>query len=97
MEKTILKLLEFSLIEHSIRQYSNPVFVVPKPPLRDGIPGGLRFVWNGRSLNRAIKIDSFLIPRVEDLIESIAQLKHESNVKGCSEMWIYTLDLRTSS
>ena len=64
--------------------------------LRDGSPGGLRFVWDGRSVNRAIKADSFLIPRVEDLIERIARLKHEANAKGITEMWISTLDLRTS-
>jgi hypothetical protein len=96
MEKTIAKLLEFKLIEPSISHYSNPVFLVPKPPLRDGSPGGLRFVWDGRSVNRAIKADSFLIPRVEDLIERIARLKHEANAKGITEMWISTLDLRTS-
>ncbi len=75
-------LLEFKLIEPSISHYSNPVFFVPKPPLRDGSPGGLRFVWDGRSVNRAIKTDSFLIPRVEDLIERITRLKHEANVEG---------------
>jgi hypothetical protein len=41
LEKTIAKLLEFKLIESSISHYSNPVFLVPKPPLRDGSPGGL--------------------------------------------------------
>jgi hypothetical protein len=60
--------------EPSISHYSNPVFLVHKPPLRDGSPGGLRFVWDGRSVNRAIKADSFLIPRVVDLIERIARL-----------------------
>jgi hypothetical protein len=73
IEKTIAKLLEFKLIEPSISQYSNPVFLVPKPPLRDGSPDGLRFVWDGRSVNHAIKADSFLIPRVEDLIERITR------------------------
>jgi hypothetical protein len=96
MEKTIAKLLEFKLIEPSSSLCSNPVFLVPKPSLRDGSPGGLRFVWDGRSVNRAIKTDSFLIPRVEDLIERIARLKHETSAKGCLEMWISTLDLRTS-
>jgi hypothetical protein len=46
--------------------------------------------------NRSIKTDSFLIPRVEDLIERITRLKYEVNVEGCLEMWISTLDLRTS-
>jgi hypothetical protein len=46
MEKTIAKLLEFKLIEPSISHYSNPVFLVPKPPMRDGSPGGLWFVWD---------------------------------------------------
>jgi hypothetical protein len=48
MEKTIDKLLEFKVIESSTSHYSNPVFLVPKPPFRDGSPGGLRFVWDGR-------------------------------------------------
>jgi hypothetical protein len=59
MEKTIAKLLEFKLIEPSFSQYSNPVFLVHKPSLRDGSPGGLRFVWDGRSVNRAIQTESF--------------------------------------
>jgi hypothetical protein len=96
MEKTIAKLLELKLIEPSSSLYSNPVFLVSKPSLRDGSPGGLRFVWDGRSVNRAIKTDSSLIPRVEDLIERIARLKNEANTKGCLEMWISSLDLRTS-
>ncbi len=96
MEKTIAKLLEFKLIEPSFSQYSNLVFLVPKPPLRDGNPGDFRFVWDGRSVNRNIKTDNFLIPRVEDLIKRIFPLNHESNAKGCLEMWISTLDLRTS-
>jgi hypothetical protein len=96
MGKTIAKLLEFKLIEPSFSQYLNPLFLVPKPPLRDGRPGGLRFVWDGRSVNRDIKTDSFLIPQVEDLIERITRLKYEANVKGCLEMWVSTLDLRTS-
>ncbi len=41
MEKIIAKLLEFKLIEPSFSLYSNPVFLVPKPSLRDGSPGGL--------------------------------------------------------
>ena len=58
--------------------------------------GGLRFVWDRRSVNRDIKADRFLIPRVEDLIERISRLKHEVNAKGITEMWVSTLDLRTS-
>jgi hypothetical protein len=68
MEKTVTKLLEFKLIDPSISHYSNPIFLVPKTLLCDGSPGGLRFVWDGRPVNRDIKADSFLIPRVEDLI-----------------------------
>ena len=78
----------------SLELYRLETGMVPKPPLRDGNPGGLRFVWDGRSVNRVIKADSFLIPRVEDLIERIARLKHESNAKGCSEMWILDEDSR---
>jgi hypothetical protein len=62
--------------------------IQPQRLLRDGSPGELRFVWDGRSVNRVIKADSFLIPRVEDLIERITRLKHEANAKGITEMWI---------
>jgi hypothetical protein len=41
MDKTIAKPWQFfKLIEPFISHYSNPVFLVPKPPLRDGSPGG---------------------------------------------------------
>ncbi len=68
VEKTIAKLLEFKLIEPSISHYSNPVFLVPKPPLRDGSPGGLRFVWDGRSVNRGNHGDVDLHTRSQDLL-----------------------------
>jgi hypothetical protein len=61
VRKTIAKMLEFKLIEPSSSQYSNPVFLVSKPSLRDESPGGLRVVWDGRSVNRAIQTDSSLI------------------------------------
>ncbi len=83
-------------LKEGIEQQGLRPYRVPKPPLRDGSPGGLRFVWDGRSVNQAIKADSFLIPRVEDLIERIARLKYQANAKGITEMWISTLDLRTS-
>jgi hypothetical protein len=91
MEKPIAKLLDFKLIEPSISHYSNPVFLVPKSPLRDGSPGGLWFVWDGRSVNRTIKTDSFLIPRVEDLrILDLSLLlgRHRTFINGRVCPWV---------
>ena len=96
LTKTINELLQYKLIQPSLSPYSNPVFLVPKPPKKDGSPGGWRFVWDGRSVNKAIESDAYLIPRVEDLIDRIARVKHEAARKGITEMWISTIDLRTS-
>ena len=96
LTKTINELLQYKLIQPSLSPYSNPVFLVPKPPKKDGSPGGWRFVWDGRSVNQAIESDAYLIPRVEDLIDRIARVKHEAARKGITEMWISTIDLRTS-
>ena len=96
LQKTIENLIEFRLIEPSVSQYTNPVFLVPKPDRPDGTSGGLRFVWDGRSINKALESDSFLIPRVEDLIDRVGRLRTEALKAGKSEIWISTIDLRTS-
>jgi hypothetical protein len=90
------KFLEFKLIESSISKYSNPIFLVPKPDNKDGTKGGMCLVWDGRSVNNAIDFDSYMIPRVEDLMDRIGRLKHLTHANGKDEMWISTLDLRTS-
>ena len=96
LQNTISKLLEFKLIEPSISKYSNPIFLVPKPDNKDGTKGGMRLVWDGRSVNNAIEFDAYMIPRVEDLMDRIGRLKHLASQNGKEEMWISTLDLRTS-
>ena len=96
MRKTIDDLLKYKLIEPSVSPYSNPVFLVPKPPRPDGSYAGLRFVFDGRSINRALQFDSHMIPRVEELIDRIAILKHEAERAGKKEMIISTLDQKTS-
>ena len=96
LNKTIQELLRFKLIEPSLSPYSNPVFFVPKPPKKDGSPGGLRFVWDGRSVNSKLESDSYLIPRIEDLIDRVARVKHEAQRAGYTQMYLSTIDLRTS-
>ena len=96
LQKTIENLIEFRLIEPSVSQYTNPVFLVPKPNRPDGTSGGLRFVWDGRSINKALESDSYLIPRVDDLIDRVGRLRTEALKAGKSEIWISTIDLRTS-
>jgi hypothetical protein len=96
LNKTIQELLKYKLIEPSLSPYSNPVFFVPKPPRKDGSPGGLRFVWDGRAVNSQILPDAHLIPRIEDLIDRVARVKFEANRAGYTKMYLSTIDLRTS-
>jgi hypothetical protein len=96
LSNTISKLLEFKLIEPSISKYSNPIFLVPNPDNKDGTKGGMRLVWDGRSVNNAIEFDAYMIPRVEDLMDRIGLLKHLTSQHVKDEMWISTLDLSTS-
>ena len=96
LEKTIEDLIKFKLIEPSISQYNSPVFLVPKPPLKDGSFNGFRFVYDGRGVNKALKFDTYNIPRVEDMIERIARLKFEAERAGVTNMIISCLDQRTS-
>ena len=86
LRRTIDDLVKYKLIEPSISPYSNPVFLVPKPPRPDGSYAGLRFVFDGRSINRAIVFDSHMIPRVEEIIDRIAILKFEAERAGKKRM-----------
>ncbi len=56
----------------------------------------MRLVWDGRGVNRAIESDSFLMPRVEDLIDRIARCKFEAERAGYTTMIFSGLDQRTS-
>ena len=96
LQKTIDDLLAFKLIEPTISPYSNPVFLVPKPPRPNGESAGLRFVWDGRGVNKALESDAFMIPRVEDLIDRIARLKWEAEKAGHTNMFFSGIDQRTS-
>ena len=96
LEKIIDDLFKFKLIEPSISPYSNPVFLVPKPPRPDGSYAGLRFVFDGRGINRALEYDAHMIPRVEDLIDRVARLKYDAEKAGVKRMIVSTIDQRTS-
>ena len=93
---TINDLLKFKLIEPTISPYSNPVMLVPKPPRKDGSYAGLRFVWDGRGVNKALESDAYLIPRVEELVDRIARLKYEAEKNGVTQLIFSGLDQRTS-
>ena len=97
LDRTIQELLKYKLIEPSLSPYSNPIFLVPKPPKKDGSSGGWRFVWDGRSVNQAIESDSYLIPTIDSLLDRVAQLKEQAVKAGIGQtMWLSGIDLRTS-
>jgi hypothetical protein len=95
-DNTISDLLKYKLIESCESPYSNPIFLVPKPRRPDGSHAGMRLVWDGRGVNRVIESDSFLMPRVEDLIDRIARCKFEAERAGYKNMILSGLDQRTS-
>ena len=47
-------------------------------------------------MNSALESVSYLIPRIEDLIDRVARLKFEANKAGHDRMYMSTIDLRTS-
>ena len=97
LDRTIQELLKYKLIEPSLSPYSNPIFLVPKPPKKDGSSGGWRFVWDGRSVNQAIESDSYMIPTIDSLLDRVAQLKEQAVKAGIGQqMWLSGIDLRTS-
>ena len=96
LQSTIQDLLKYKLVEPCESPYSNPIFLVPKPRRPDGSSAGMRLVWDGRGVNRAIESDSFLIPRVEDLIDRVARCKYEAERAGFTHMIFSGLDQRTS-
>jgi hypothetical protein len=96
LDNTISDLLKYKLIEPCESPYSNPIFLVPKPRRPDGSHAGMRLVWDGRGVNRAIESDSFLMPRVEDLIDRIPRCKFEAQRAGYTNMIFSGLDQRTS-
>jgi hypothetical protein len=96
LDNTISDLLKYKLIEPCESPYSNPIFLVPKPRRPDGSHAGMRLVWDGRGVNRAIESDSFLMPHVEDLIDRIARCKFEAQRAGYTNMIFSGLDQHTS-
>ncbi len=96
LDNTISDLLKYKLIEPCESPYSNPIFLVPKPRRPDGSHAGMRLVWDGRGVNRAIESDSFLMPRIEDLIDRIARCNFEDERAGYKNMIFSGLNQRTS-
>ncbi len=51
-------------------------------------------MWDGRSVNKALESDAFMIPRVEGLIDRIARLKWDAQKLGYSERVFSGIDQR---
>ena len=49
--------------------------------------------WDGRGVDQAIESDSFLMPRVEDLIDRIARCKFEAERAGYTPMIFSALEM----
>ena len=67
-------MLNQGIIEKSHSPWAAPVVIVPK--LKDGKPVGLRICIDYRRLNSVSNFDPFPLPRMEELIESLAGAKY---------------------
>ncbi|KAM8939633.1 isocitrate dehydrogenase [NAD] subunit beta, mitochondrial [Pelodytes ibericus] len=74
-------MLELGVIEESHSQWSSPIVLVPKPD------GSLRFCNDFRKLNEHSKFDAYPMPRVDELIEKLAQARFLSVLDLTKGYW----------
>ena len=74
LRKTLIELLDNGFIRVSNSSAAAPVIFVKKPG------GGLRFCVDYRRLNEINRKDSYLIPRIDEILRTIAAAKYISKV-----------------
>ena len=61
--------LDAGLVRHSYSSWNSPVLLVPKPG------GGLRFCVDYRRLNKITENDSYPMPRIDEILDSLGNAK----------------------
>jgi hypothetical protein len=86
IKKEIDDMLDMGIIRESSSAWSSPILLVDKPD------GTVRFCVDYRKVNAVSELDSFPIPRIEDLIEKVAGSKFISKLDISKAYWQCELD-----
>lgn len=85
-KKEVTRMLELDMIEPSDAEWASPVVLVPKAD------GSTRFCIDYRHLNSLTKRDSYPLPRMDELIESLGDATLFSTLDANSGYWQILLD-----
>lgn len=86
IKKEIDDMLSLGVIRESSSPWSSPILLVDKPD------GSVRFCVDYRKVNAVSNLDSFPIPRIEDLVERVAGAKFISKLDISKAYWQIELD-----
>ena len=74
-------MLDHGIIEHSKSDWASPIVIVPK---KDGT---LRLCMDYRQLNSVFKVDAYLMPRIDELVDNLGKAKHISTLDLMRGYW----------
>jgi len=86
INEEISKMLDMGVVRHSSSPWSSPVVLVPKKT------GGFRFCVDFRKLNAATKKDSFPLPRIDDILETLNSCTYFTTVDQAWGYWQIPLE-----
>ena len=75
------QMLELGIVRPSKSPWASPVVVVPKPD------GTIRFCVDYRKLNNITKMDAYPIPRMDQMLEKVAQARYISTLDITKGYW----------
>ena len=75
------QMLELGIVRPSKSPWASPVVVVPKPD------GTIRFCIDYRKLNNITKMDAYPIPRMDQMLEKVAQARYISTLDITKGYW----------
>ena len=75
------EMLDQGIIQPSVSPWSSPIVLVPKKD------GSSRFCVDYRRLNSGSRKDVYLLPRIDDILDTLGQTKFFSSLDLCSGYW----------
>ncbi len=81
IEKEVNKMLEIGIAEPSNSNWSSPVVLFTKKG------GSIRFCVNYIKLNKVTVRDSYILPRIDDILQTLANSSHFSSLDLASGYW----------